>query len=68
VWAASRQKRTIGKAVAMSADDPEADLVRASERAARPCLALLEMRLDLFDSKLLCHAVTDMTFVRFACR
>jgi hypothetical protein len=24
--------------------------------------------LDLFDSKLLCHAVTDMTFVRFACR
>jgi hypothetical protein len=26
------------------------------------------MRLDLFDSKLLCHAVTDMTFVRFACR
>ena len=31
-------------------------------------LALLEMRLDLFDSKLLCHAVTDMTFVRFACR
>jgi hypothetical protein len=29
---ASRAKRTIGKAVAMSADDPEADLVLVSER------------------------------------
>jgi hypothetical protein len=29
---ASRAKRTIGKAVATSADDPEADLVLVSER------------------------------------